>query len=293
MSVPGGPHIDGLWHSTAMGASYDALFGPLRTLFGAVVMHDQVSDDPAVGRRGGMVWVGDNSIELGEPVGEQSPVRGFVEKLGGGMHSLALRVPDAAAARERLAAAGAPAAAFIGDDVFFTRPADSHGLMLEWSAMHTDDDPRFGYPLPEPSGPPVVAARAGGALRVRDRRGRRSDRRPRNGSPSCSAPRCCGRHRARRPGEIGALVSLGDCVLVLVALPATPGDWPWTQPPTRPRFHGHGLEVDDLPAALAALEAAGVGVVARLEHAVLLDPAATTIPTFLSGHGFPEDPRRG
>jgi catechol 2,3-dioxygenase-like lactoylglutathione lyase family enzyme len=292
MSVPGGPHIDGLWHSTAMGASYDALFGPLCTLFGAVVMHDQVSDDPAVGRRGGMVWVGDNSIELGEPVGEHSPVRGFVEKLGGGMHSLALRVPDAAAARERLAAAGAPAAAFIGDDVFFTRPGDSHGLMLEWSAMHTDDDPRFGYPLPEPSSPSVAplapAVRYGFVTAA-------------VADPTAAAQRLAelfGTEVLRStpgagPGEIGALVSLGDCVLVLVALPATPGDWPWAQPPTRARFHGHGLEVDDLPAALAALEAAGVGVAARLEHAVLLDPAATAVPTFLSGHGFPEDPRQG
>jgi hypothetical protein len=292
VSAPGGPYIDGLWHSTAMGPDYDAYLGPLRDLFGAVVMHDQVSADPAVGRRGGMVWVGDNSVELGEPVGEQSPVRGFVEKLGGGMHSLALRIPDAAAARERLAAAGAPAAASIGDDVFFTRPADSHGLMLEWSAMHTDDDPRFGDALPEPSGPPVVplapAVRYGFVTAA-------------VADPSAAARRLAelfGTDVLRStpgtgPGEIGALVSLGDCVLALFALPAAPEAWPWTQPPTRARFHGHGLEVADLSGALDALDAAGIAVVARLEHAVLLDPSATGVPTFLSDHGFPEDPRRG
>ncbi|HKA05293.1 MAG TPA: hypothetical protein VKD67_13230, partial [Acidimicrobiales bacterium] len=99
-------HIDGLWHATAMGVDYDALLGPLQQCFGAVVMHDHVSEDPAVGRRGGMVWIGDNSIEIGAPVGSHSPVRGFVEKLGGGMHSIALRIADAAETRDRLAGHG-------------------------------------------------------------------------------------------------------------------------------------------------------------------------------------------
>jgi catechol 2,3-dioxygenase-like lactoylglutathione lyase family enzyme len=284
-----GPYIEGLWHSTAMAADYDALFGPLRDLFGAVVMHDEVSEDPAVGRRGGMVWVGDNSIELGAPVGDQSPVRGFVEKLGGGMHSVALRVADAGAARERLAAAGAPAAVAIGDDVFFTRPADSHGLMLEWSAMHTDDDPRWGFPLAARTVQPVVPATRYGFVTAAV------------ADPLAAAARLaelCGTEVVRGtpgagPDAVGAIVSLADCLLLLFALPERPQDWPWGNPPTRARFHGHGLEVDDLAGALAALEQAGVRSVATLEHAVLLDPVATGVPTFLYDHGFPEDPRRG
>src|ERR671914_369887 len=98
--------IEGLWHATAMARDYDGLLGPLQRLFGAVVLHDTVSEEPAVGRRGGMIWLGDNSIEVGAPVGDRSPVRRFVEEWGGGMHSLAVSVGDADATRSRLADLG-------------------------------------------------------------------------------------------------------------------------------------------------------------------------------------------
>src|SRR3974390_3210627 len=143
-------HIDGLWHATAMGADYFGLLEPLEDLFGAVVMHDTASKEPEVGRRGGMIWLGDNSIEIGAPLGERSPVRGFVERLGGGMHSIAVRVSDIEATRARLIGEGMHPTADIGGQVFFTPPSDCDGLLLEWSSMHTDDDPRFGHRLPPP-----------------------------------------------------------------------------------------------------------------------------------------------
>jgi methylmalonyl-CoA/ethylmalonyl-CoA epimerase len=282
--------IDGLWHSTLMGSDYDELLTPLQRLFGAVVMHDLTSVDPAVGRRGGMVWLGDNSVEVGAPVGERSPVRRFVERMGGGMHSIALRLPDVDAVadvRQRLAEADVAVAAAIGDDVLFSHPSDTSGLMLEWSARRTDDDPRFGHPLPgeapacvapvsrygfvtaavaDPSATAELLAGLLGTDVVRDRPG---------------AP----------PGEVCAAVSLVDCLLVLFALPDEAGDWPWGSAPLRPRFHGHGLVVDDLGASLAALEQVGVRAVAELEDAVLLDPAALPVATFLSERLLAGDPR--
>src|SRR5262249_7715354 len=95
------------------------------------------------------------------------------------------------------------------------------------------------------------------------------------------------------PDEIGAIVSLGDCLLLLFALPNDGATWPWGRAPARPRFHGHGLVVDDLAGALDALDAAGVTAVAHLEDAVLLDPSALPVPTFLWADLLPEDPRRG
>ena len=151
--------INGLWHATAMAPDYDGLLGPLQRLFGATVMHDQASDDPAVGRRGGMVWIGDNSIEIGAPFGAHSPVRNFVEKWGGGMHSIALRVDDARETEERLAALGLTAQVWLDEHIFFTRPSESAGLLLEWCDSHTDDDPRWGYPLPELPQAPAVPVR--------------------------------------------------------------------------------------------------------------------------------------
>jgi hypothetical protein len=284
------PHIEGLWHSTIMGSDYDGLLDPLHRLFGAVVMHHQYSEDPAVGRRGGMIWIGDNSVEIGAPVGDQSPVRKFVERLGGGMHSMALRVADTPtieAMKARLADLDVHVVTTIGDSVFFTRPGDTGGLLLEWSAMQTDDDPRFGYSLP--SSPPVAVAPVARygfvTAAVAD--------------PGATAEQLAtlfGTEVVRQtpdaaPGEIAAIVSLVDNLLVLFALPADEGDWPWGPGPTRPRFHGHGLVVDDLDASLAALDQAGVRAVGELEHFVLLDPAVLPAPTFLSDQLFPEDPR--
>jgi hypothetical protein len=282
--------IDGLWHSTAMGADYDRLLEPLQRLFGAVVMHDHTSHDPAVGRRGGMVWLGDNSIEIGAPVGERSPVRGFVERFGAGMHSIALRLADAdaiAELRERLDGRGIAVTAAIGDDVLFTHPSATGGLLLEWSARRTDDDPRFGHALP--SAPPACVAPVSRygfvTAAVAD--------------PSATAHQLAelfGTDVVRddpgaRPGEVAAAVSLVDCLLVLLSMPGDAGASPWSSLPRRPRFHGHGLVVTDLPASLGALERVGVRPVAQLEDAVLLDPGATPVPTLLCERPLAGDPR--
>jgi hypothetical protein len=279
--------IDGLWHSTAMEASYEELLEPLQRLFGAVVMHDHVMEIPSVGRRGGMVWLGDNSIEIGTPVGEHSPVRGFVERLGGGMHSLAVRVSDMAATKTWLRECDAAIVAEIDDDVCFTRPADTAGLLVEWSAMHTDDDPRWGFSLEPRARPPVAPVERYGFVTAAVE------------EPVAAAGRLADlfgvdvlREEDAAPGEVGAVVSLVDCLLVLFALPADEASWPWGRIPTRPRFHGHGLVVEDLGTALAALEAEGVRPVATLEHAVLLDPAVVRLPTFLCDELLGGDPRR-
>lgn len=280
--------IGGLWHATAMGADYDALLGPLQRLFGAVVLHDTVSEEPAVGRRGGMVWLGDNSIEIGAPVGNRSPVRRFVDEWGGGMHSLAVSVDDAGATRSRLADMGVEPAAFVSDEIFFTRPGDTAGLLLEWSATLTDDDPRAGARLaPLAVGPvvdveqyafvsAVVADPAAVAARLAALFGTDVLRLV----PDAAADR------------IAAVVSLVDCLLVLFPMLAHgAGDQLWDRTVTRPRFHGHGLRVADLAAARAGLAAEGVEVAAEIEGMVLLDPSILPIPTFLCQELLPEDPR--
>jgi hypothetical protein len=284
--------IDGLWHSTAMGADYDALLTPLRRLFGAVVMHDLTSEDPAVGRRGGMVWLGDNSVEIGAPVGERSPVRSFVERMGGGMHSLALRLPDIAAVAaldDELASAGIDVAVAIGDDVRFTHPSGTGGLLLEWSARRTDDDPRFGHSLPhDPPACVAPVARYGFVTAA-------------VADPTATAEQLAelfGTEVVRdapaaAPGQIAAAVSLADCLLVLMALPDGPDTWPWGSAPSRPRLHGHGLVVDDLAAALDALGEVGVTAAGELEGAVLLRGGSLAVPTFLTDRLLDGDPRHG
>jgi methylmalonyl-CoA/ethylmalonyl-CoA epimerase len=272
-----------------MAEDYLALLEPLEEFFGAVVMHDQSSEEPEIGRRGGMVWLGDNSIEIGAPLGPNSPVRNFVEKFNGGMHSIALRVPDIDHARLRLSSLGLHPMADIAGQVFFTAPADSDGLMLEWSMMRTDDDPRFGYRLPQARRDlqPVAPARRYGCvtavvvdpLATAERLAELFDTEVRRRSPRAQC------------GQISAIVDLVDCVLLLFKLPDEGAAWPWGPSPRRPRFHAHGLVVDDLEASLDELAAKGVRSVGRLEHAAFLDPTVVPVPTYLMEELFVEDSR--
>ena len=280
--------IKSLWHATAMAADYEALLGPLQRLFGAVVMHDQSSEEPAIGRRGGMIWIGDNSIEIGVPLGPTSPVRNFVEKWGGGMHSLAVQVPDGQQWLTRLADLGVQPAAFVSPNMYFTRPADTAGILLEWASEHTNDDPRWGYELGPQVMPPLVPALQYAFITavVND--------------PVAVATRLStlfGTDIVRlRPeaaaDEIAAIISLGDNLLVLFRVPdAGTSVGLWGQDITRTRLHAQGIRVADLGTALALLRAEGIGVSHTIEGMAFLDPTSVSIPTFLCDTLLPEDPR--
>ena len=97
--------IEWMFHATAMGPSYDAILDPLARLFGCRVLHDNEVPTRGVERRGGMTWIADNSIEIGQPLGDASPVHRFVERfevLGGEVgfqtagHERVVRAGDAA-----------------------------------------------------------------------------------------------------------------------------------------------------------------------------------------------------
>jgi methylmalonyl-CoA epimerase len=83
-----------------------------------------------------MLPAGDSRIELLEPSAPDSPISKFLEKRGGGLHHLALKVPDLDAAVERLRAAGArllnePRAGAGGHRYVFVHPASTGGVLLE------------------------------------------------------------------------------------------------------------------------------------------------------------------
>jgi methylmalonyl-CoA/ethylmalonyl-CoA epimerase len=78
-------------------------------------------------------------IELMEPLGDASPVRGFLARNPqGGMHHLCYEVADIRAARDRLVAAGArilgdgePHPGAHGKPVLFLHPKDFCGTLIE------------------------------------------------------------------------------------------------------------------------------------------------------------------
>ena len=80
-----------------------------------------------------------SKIELLEPLGADSPVRGFLDKNpSGGMHHLCCEVDDIIAARDRLREAGArvlgdgePKIGAHGKPVLFLHPKDFCGTLIE------------------------------------------------------------------------------------------------------------------------------------------------------------------
>lgn len=279
-----------MFHATAMAASYDAILEPLSRLFGCRVMHDDEMATPGIERRGGMTWIADNSIEIGEPFGANSPVHRFVDRFGGGMHSVAVQVADTDAALARAEALGVRTASRPVPGVAFTRPVDTAGLLFEWNQNPQGDDPRWGHTIGPFTTPPVLQPRhfsSVGAI-VADplADGRRlatvldTDLTVLADDGPADAPRVA--------------IDLGDCSLLLYPLPS-PDDSQaiWGAVHERPRCLSMGLVVDDLREAEAALAAAGVGVRHRASGGdLVLDPAGLPFPVVLSDQLVPGDPRR-
>jgi LAO/AO transport system kinase len=83
-----------------------------------------------------MLPSGESRIELLEPAAPDSPISRFLEKRGPGLHHVALKVPDLAAAVERLRASGArllnePRQGAGGHLYVFVHPASTGGVLLE------------------------------------------------------------------------------------------------------------------------------------------------------------------
>jgi len=83
------------------------------------------------------IGVGSARLELLEPAGSDSPVARFLAKRGPGLHHIAYRVPDLAAALARLAAAGTelidrtPRPGAGGHRVAFIHPRSCAGVLVE------------------------------------------------------------------------------------------------------------------------------------------------------------------
>jgi catechol 2,3-dioxygenase-like lactoylglutathione lyase family enzyme len=276
-----------MFHATAMVRDYDATIGPLERLFGFRALHVNVSEEEGIGRRGGMAWVGDGSVEIGEPAGANSPVRTFVEGFGSGMHSIALQVDDTEAAKAHFAALGVAIATEPYAGMVWTRPADTAGVLIEWFSLEEPTDPRWGARVPDGPLPLVPVERlAFVTAMVRE--------------PTSDGERLAeilGTSLTRIAGngavdDIETVLSLGDCSLALIALGDAATTFErWGVAYDRPRVHGIGLLVDDVDAALGVLEGVGIGAHRRTDAFVVLDPLALRLPVMLCDRLLPGDQR--
>ncbi len=95
--------------------------------------------EPAHGVTVVFVELPNTKVELLEPLGQGSPIAGFLEKSpSGGIHHICYEVDDILAARDRLAATGArvlgdgqPKIGAHGKPVLFLHPKDFTGTLVE------------------------------------------------------------------------------------------------------------------------------------------------------------------
>ena len=108
-----------------------------RDMLGARVSAPQA--EPLHGVTVVFVELANTKIELLEPLGEASPIRGFLDKNpAGGIHHVCYEVDDILAARDRLKAQGArvlgdgdPKTGAHGKPVLFLHPKDFCGTLVE------------------------------------------------------------------------------------------------------------------------------------------------------------------
>ena len=108
-----------------------------RDLLGATKIHEPF-DLPPQGVRVCFVDTPNSQIELIEPLGENSPIHGFLAKNpAGGQHHVCYEVPDIYEAKAWFEAKGAkvlgePRIGAHGTPIFFVHPRDMGGVLTEF-----------------------------------------------------------------------------------------------------------------------------------------------------------------
>jgi len=98
-------------------------------------VHTETVDDQKV--KIAMLPLGESRIELLEPTSNDSPISKFLEKRGGGIHHIAVEVPDIEVALAKLKAKGmrlideSPRIGAEGCLVAFVHPSSANGVLLE------------------------------------------------------------------------------------------------------------------------------------------------------------------
>lgn len=116
--------------------SLEASIAYYRDVMGATITHEPF-DLPAQGVKVCFVDTPNSQIELIEPLGESSPIAGFLAKNpDGGQHHICYEVPDIHAAKTWFEGKGArvlgePRIGAHGTLIFFVHPRDMGGVLTE------------------------------------------------------------------------------------------------------------------------------------------------------------------
>jgi methylmalonyl-CoA/ethylmalonyl-CoA epimerase len=278
-----------MYHTTAMVADYVRSRDWLIDYCGLRVLEDAEVRTPGVNRRGGMVWLGDSSLELGQPLGTDDATARFVRRFGSGMHSVAMQVEDIEATIAHVEARGVRVGARPMPFFILCDPRTTEGIFLEFNDGENHDDPRFGRPVPTAVRPPLLAVRQmafAGAV-APDPRATAERLADVIGTEVTFARGDTG------PGEPAAGVSLGSCTLALYRLPEPEETVRlWGRELSRAQVHLMAFTVPDLETAAATLTGRGIRLLRRDRDYVVPDPSQTgDIPVAFCDRILPGDPR--
>ena len=261
-----------MYHATAMVRDYDAAVERLGELIGLRVLEYSELSDPLIGRRGGMTWVGDGSLELCEPIVDGAAPDRFVRRTGGGMQGVALLVEEFSATIDHLDKLGTPMPVQMPEGFGFSSPRTTAGIQLEWAEFSVEEDPRFGAQPPEYGPQPVLdvahLAYVGAVVDDPVPDGRRL--------AALFDTEVTFERPAAGPGEPVAGVSVGDCTLALFPRVGDEESLAlWGRAFDRPRVSLMAVMVAGLDQACAALSAVGVRVLDKRPGVLVLDPKTT------------------
>jgi hypothetical protein len=282
---------DVMWcfHATAMVTDYERTRDALAYLVGSRALEDNRLDDPAIGRRGGMTWIGDNSIELGESIVPGGAVDQFVSRFGSHMSSFAVQVEDTDATIAFLEANDVRVVSRVMNHIVFTSPKTTAGVVIEWFGDESENDPRFGTVIPPYSVSPLLDVRqmasAGAVVR----------------NPTGDAARLAHLFGTRvsfadpdaAPGRPQAGVDVGDMTLALYAIESPEvSQAMWGHTYTKPQTANMGVRVPNLSEARAALTDAGVKLVRSEADMIVIHPDETGgVVLVVTDQLLPGDPR--
>jgi methylmalonyl-CoA/ethylmalonyl-CoA epimerase len=113
----------------------DAAIAVHRDTYGMPLVHRETLVDQGV--EAALLEVGEGHVELLAPLGSDTPVGRFLARRGPGLHHVAYRVDDVAAALDELRTAGmrlideVPRAGIRGTRVAFLHPSAAGGVLTE------------------------------------------------------------------------------------------------------------------------------------------------------------------
>jgi methylmalonyl-CoA/ethylmalonyl-CoA epimerase len=116
-------------------ADLDAAIALHRDTYGMPLVHRETIASQGV--EAALLDVGDSHLELLAPLGDETPVGRFLARRGPGLHHVAYRVDDVAAALDEARAAGlrlideAPRTGIRGSQVAFLHPSAAGGVLTE------------------------------------------------------------------------------------------------------------------------------------------------------------------